>query len=108
MFGRKRIIELEEKIELLREKLSNSNKELTSVRNENFKYKRLFNELFIRLSANNVTRYKVEKDLTNINDEKTLFCVKYDDGRSFVFEVKLIATEYEEVLDDKDGQTRQD
>lgn len=106
MFGRGRIENLEAKVEFLREKLANSNKELTSVKAANHAYKRLFGELFNRLSASNVSKYKVTKDLTNINDEKTLFCVKYDDGRSFVFEVKLVATEYEKVLEDKDDQTR--
>jgi hypothetical protein len=106
MFGRGRVKDLKKNVEFLREKLDIINKELTSIETTNHAYKRLFGELFNRLSASNVSKYKVTKDLTNINDEKTLFCVKYDDGRSFVFEVKLVATEYEKVLEDKDDQTR--
>lgn len=103
MFGRKRIKELEEKVEFLKEKLINSNNELTSVRAANYKYKRLFSEMFDRLSISNVVKNKVTKDLTNINDEKTLFCVKYDDGKSFVYEIKLVSTEYEEDLNENNG-----
>ena len=106
MFGRGRVKDLKKNVEFLREKLDIINKELTSIETTNHAYKRLFSELFNRLSASNVSKYKVTKDLTNINDEKTLFCVKYDDGRSFVFEVKLVSTEYEKVLEDKDDQTR--
>jgi hypothetical protein len=103
MFGRKRIKELEEKVDLLKEKLVNSNNEITSVRAANYKYKHLFSEMFNRLSISNVVKYKVTKDLTNINDEKTLFCVKYDDGRSFVYEINLVSTEYEEDLNGNNG-----
>lgn len=103
MFRRKRIKELEENNEFLREKLDIINKQLTSVKTTNHAYKRLFGELFNHLSVTNVSKYKVTKDFTNINDEKTLFCVKYDDGRSFVFEVKLVSTEYEEDINGNNG-----
>jgi hypothetical protein len=108
MFGRGRVKDLKKNVDFLREKLDIINKELTSIETTNHAYKRLFGELFNRLSASNVSKYKVTKDLTNINDEKTLFCVKYDDGRSFVFEVKLISTEYEEDINGQVNKTRKD
>lgn len=106
MFGRERVKDLKKNVEFLREKLDIINKELTSIETTNHAYKRLFGELFNRLSVSNVSKYKVTKDLTNINDEKTLFCVKYDDGRSFVFEVRLVSTEYEENINGQANKTR--
>lgn len=108
MFGRGRVKDLMKMNNFYKEKLDIISKELTSIETTNHAYKRLFGELFNRLSASNISKYKVTKDLTNINDEKTLFCVKYDDGRSFVFEVRLVSTEYEEDINGKANKTRQD
>lgn len=101
----KRIKELEEMIELLKEKLDNSNKHRSALEEENYKYKRLFSKLFTRLSATNVVHYKVDNNLAGYKAE---FVINYDDGTNFKYEVKLVSTGYEEDLNGQVNKTRQD
>lgn len=101
MFGQKRIKELEQLLEFYKEKTQQLTEELTEVNSLAYKYKRLFSQLFDRLQVNGVSRYKVVKDMNNINDIKTLFCIEYNDGNSYVYDVKLISTAYEEHLNGK-------
>lgn len=89
----KRIKELQESNELLREKLNNNIKTRKALEEENYKYKRLFSKLFTRLSATNVVHYKVDNNLAGY---KANFVVDYDDGTSYTYKVELVSTGYEE------------
>lgn len=97
MLGIKRK-ELENQLEFYKAKVEDLTKELSFVNSSNYKYKRLFSQLFDRLQLTGVSRYKVVKDMNNINDIKTLFCIEYNDGNSYVYDVKLVSTGYEEIL----------
>ena len=101
----KRTKELEEMVQLLKEKLDNSNKTRLVLEEENYKYKRLFSKLFTRLSATNVIHYKVE---SNLAGDKAIFDVDFDDGTSFKYEIKLVSTGYEEDLNEQINKTRKD
>ena len=98
MFGLKRIKELENQLEFYKGKVEELTKELNVANSSVYKYKRLFSQLFDRLQLTGVNRYKVEKDMNNINDVKTLFCIEYNNGNSYVYDVKLVYTSYEEDL----------
>jgi hypothetical protein len=94
MLGIKRK-ELENQLEFYKAKVEDLTKELSFVNSSNYKYKRLFSQLFDRLQFTGVSRYKVDKDLT---DGKVLFNIEYNDGNSYVYDVKLVYTGYEEIL----------
>ena len=97
MLGR-RNKELEKQLEFYRDKVQHLTEELNVANSSIHKYKRLFSQLFDRLQVTGVSRYKVVKDMNNIDDIKTLFCIEYDDGNGYVYKVKLISTSYEEDL----------
>ena len=101
MLGRKKNKELEKQLDFYKGKTEELTKELTEVKSYVYKYKRLFSQLFDRLQVTGVIRYKVVKDMNNINDIKTLFCIEYNDGNSYVYDVKLVSTGYEEDLNGK-------
>lgn len=94
MLGIKRK-ELESQLEFYKGKVQQLTDELSVANSSNYKYKRLFSQLFDRLQITGVSRYKVDKDLT---DSKVLFNIEYNDGNSYVYDVKLVSTGYEENL----------
>ena len=106
MLGR-RNKELEKQLEFYKWKVEELTEELTEVKSSTYKYKRLFSQLFDRLQVTGVSRYKVVKDMNNINDVKTLFCIEYNDGNSYVYDVKLASTGYEEDLNGENDQKRE-
>ena len=90
--------ELQKQLEFYKEKVQHLTEELNIANSSTYKYKRLFSQLFDRLQVTGVSRYKVVKDMNNINDVKTLFCIEYNDGNSYVYDVKLVSTGYREDL----------
>ena len=102
MFGRKRIIELEEKIEELENDLSEVSKYHLEASTSEYKFKKLFSKLFTKLQFANVKRYKVNNDLT---DGLATLYIECDDNTNYTYEIKLVATGCEEIL--RDEQTRQ-
>lgn len=86
---------LEEQLGFYKNRTEQLSKEVSVVNKTNYKYRRLFNQLFDRLQLTGVNSYKVEKDLT---DGKVLFNIEYNDGTCYTYKVDLIATSYTEEL----------
>ena len=107
MSSKKELLERIALLEVKEKRLNEIEKELFEQKENNYRHKRLFSNIFDRLQITSVKNYKVYKSLT---DGKVLFDIKNNDGTSYTYKVELVSTCYEEDLNGnvQTNETRQD
>lgn len=95
MSSKKELLERIALLEVKEKRLNELEKELLEQKEYNYRYKRLFSNIFDRLQITDVRNYKVYKSLT---DGKVLFDIYNSDGTGYTYKVELVSTSYEEDL----------
>lgn len=99
----KKIKELEQRISFYMDKTDKLNSELNIASSQNYKYRKLFSDLFSNQRITNVKSYNV---LKRISDGEVLFEICYEDGSSYTYSIKLTSTSNLVELGGNDGQTK--